>query len=112
MVAGTLRRTPPRYIESEDTWHLDFKVSLKAGARLGRAHGLLGQSLYWSPGAPAAVEGGDDLQYALADGLMGTAFKFNAFTGARRPAATTRALLASTGASRAAGTPAAVARGE
>ncbi|KAI8464934.1 MAG: hypothetical protein J3K34DRAFT_525791 [Monoraphidium minutum] len=101
------------YLESEDTWHLDFKVSLRAGARLGRTHGLLGQSLEWARGAPAVVEGGDDLQYALADGLLGTAFKFNAFTGARarRPAVGTRALRTTAGAARAAGTPAALARG-
>ncbi|KAI8466215.1 MAG: hypothetical protein J3K34DRAFT_472788 [Monoraphidium minutum] len=99
------------FIESEDTWHLDFKISLRSGARLDRMHGLLGQSMDWARGAPAVVEGGDDLQYVLADGLLGTAFKFNAFTGARRPATGTRAMLAVAGVARGAGTPAAVARG-
>ncbi|KAI8464128.1 MAG: hypothetical protein J3K34DRAFT_474580, partial [Monoraphidium minutum] len=69
------------------------------------------QSMDWARGAPAVVEGGDDLQYVLADGLLGTAFKFNAFTGARRPATGTRAMLAVAGVARGAGTPAAVARG-
>ncbi|KAI8464941.1 MAG: hypothetical protein J3K34DRAFT_396417 [Monoraphidium minutum] len=100
------------YLESEDTWHLDFKVSIRAGARLGRAHGLLGQSLEWGPDTPAVVEGGDDLQYALANGLLGTAFEFNAFTGARRTATSTKALRILAGAARAAGTPAAIARGK
>ncbi|KAI8465359.1 MAG: hypothetical protein J3K34DRAFT_525418 [Monoraphidium minutum] len=102
------------YIESEDTWHLDFRVTFKEGARLGRVHGLLGQSMYWAPAAPAAVEGGDDMLYALADGLLGTAFKFNAFSALKYShAADSRALQAEGGAApRTAGTPAAVALGD
>ncbi|KAI8465381.1 MAG: hypothetical protein J3K34DRAFT_525436 [Monoraphidium minutum] len=101
------------YIESEDTWHLDFRVTFKEGARLGRVHGLLGQSMYWAPAAPAAVEGGDDMLYALADGLLGTAFKFNAFSALKYSRASdSRALRAEGGAARrTAGTPAAVALG-
>lgn len=37
------------------------------------------QSLHWSADAPATVEGGDDLAYALADGLLGHDFKYNLF---------------------------------
>ncbi|KAI8472651.1 MAG: hypothetical protein J3K34DRAFT_502974 [Monoraphidium minutum] len=63
------------YIESEDTWHLDFKVALKGVSRM---HGILGQSLHWARGAPATKEG-TDLEYALPDGLLGTEFAYSRF---------------------------------
>ncbi|KAI8474668.1 MAG: hypothetical protein J3K34DRAFT_491743 [Monoraphidium minutum] len=104
--------TPPR--------HLDFRLELRPGNAITRMHGLLGtlqltqrpahpsplrQSLYWAPGAPAAVEGGDDLLYAVAGGLLGTDTRFGLFgktapaPGARRTlmAAATPAAAAAAG---------------
>ncbi|KAI8470532.1 MAG: hypothetical protein J3K34DRAFT_521313 [Monoraphidium minutum] len=66
------------YVESEDIWHMDFKVSLKKQGAAGKMHGILGQSLHWARGAPAAKEGGD-LDYVLPDGLLGTDFRYSRF---------------------------------
>ncbi|KAI8471274.1 MAG: hypothetical protein J3K34DRAFT_458401 [Monoraphidium minutum] len=74
MVIETPDSTWTWYLESEDTWHLDFKLSLKADNTISAMHGLLGQSLHWTPATKAAVEGGDDLAYIVADGLLGTDF--------------------------------------
>ncbi|KAI8468582.1 MAG: hypothetical protein J3K34DRAFT_470761 [Monoraphidium minutum] len=66
------------YVESEDIWHLDFKVTLKKQGTAGKMHGILGQSLHWARGAPASKEGGD-LDYVLPDGLLGTEFRYSRF---------------------------------
>ncbi|KAI8467100.1 MAG: hypothetical protein J3K34DRAFT_45379 [Monoraphidium minutum] len=111
MVIETPDSTWTWYLESEDTWHLDFKLSLKADNTISAMHGLLGQSLHWTPTTEAAVEGGDDLAYIVADGLLGTDFKYSLFD--KRAAPTHRALLISAPGAPplAAGTPAALARG-
>ncbi|KAI8466160.1 MAG: hypothetical protein J3K34DRAFT_434683 [Monoraphidium minutum] len=157
------------YLESEDTWHLDFKLSLKAGNGIKAMHGLLGcggaqkglgaaagvwggmgglayscahgiegapvlraasaakqpptagrphaprpapvrasrQSLHWKPTTKAVVEGGDDLAYIVADGLLGTEFKYSLFG---KPTSSNRRALMALPASAIvqAGTPAAV----
>ncbi|KAI8476991.1 MAG: hypothetical protein J3K34DRAFT_502887 [Monoraphidium minutum] len=109
MVIETPDSTWTWYLESEDTWHLDFKVALKAGNTINAMHDLLGQSLHWTPTTKAAVEGGDDLAYIVADGLLGTDFKYSLF-GKRATTPTRRALLRLPGTSLpAAGTPAALA---
>ncbi|KAI8469182.1 MAG: hypothetical protein J3K34DRAFT_522366 [Monoraphidium minutum] len=64
------------YLESEDITHLDFAVTIDNGASLPPMHGLLGQSLAWAAGAPAAIEG-SELEYAVEGGLLGTAFKYS-----------------------------------
>ncbi|KAI8466190.1 MAG: hypothetical protein J3K34DRAFT_68120 [Monoraphidium minutum] len=79
MVIETPDTTWTWYLESEDTWHLDFKVALKPGNTIKAMHGLLGQSLHWTPTTEAAVEGGDDLAYIVADGLLGADFKYSLF---------------------------------
>ncbi|KAI8465925.1 MAG: hypothetical protein J3K34DRAFT_524984 [Monoraphidium minutum] len=66
------------YIESEDTWHLDFSITLRPGHKIKRMHGLLGQTLHWDADQAADIEGGE-MAYALSDGLLGTAFKYNLF---------------------------------
>ncbi|KAI8470577.1 MAG: hypothetical protein J3K34DRAFT_521244 [Monoraphidium minutum] len=92
------------FLESEDTWHLDFKVQLRPGSTITRMHGLLGQSLHWAAGAPAAVEGGDDMLYAVKDGLLGTDTRFRLFGKEDRAAADgRRALKAAAAAPAAAG---------
>ncbi|KAI8473059.1 MAG: hypothetical protein J3K34DRAFT_519240 [Monoraphidium minutum] len=74
------------YLESEDVTHLDFAVTLLNGAAASEPmHGLLGQSLAWVADAPAVIEGAE-LEYAVEGGLLGTAFKYGAFTGVRRRA--------------------------
>lgn len=83
------------YLESEDIWHLDFKVALKNKGADYKWHGILGQSVYWAHGAAAEVEGGD-LDYVLPDGLLGTEFRYSRFGRDEAPAAkhgTARRLL-------------------
>ncbi|KAI8474249.1 MAG: hypothetical protein J3K34DRAFT_518375 [Monoraphidium minutum] len=94
------------YLETEDITHLDFAVALLPGkSAITAMHGLLGQSLGWARGAAAAVEGGDDMLYAVAGGdLLGAGFKYSLF--GKAPAATTdaprmRTVLAGAGAARA-----------
>jgi hypothetical protein len=70
------------YLESEDTWHLDFSVTLLSG-NIERLHGALGQTLHWTAENAGVVEGGD-MAYALNDGLLGKDFKYNLFTGEPR----------------------------
>ncbi|KAI8466157.1 MAG: hypothetical protein J3K34DRAFT_524762 [Monoraphidium minutum] len=108
MVIETPDSTWTWYLESEDTWHLDFKLGLKAGSSIKAMHGLLGQSLHWKPATKAVVEGGDDLAYIVSDGLLGTNFKYSLF--GKRATPTSRALLRlPTSAALEAGTPAALA---
>ncbi|KAI8465684.1 MAG: hypothetical protein J3K34DRAFT_525156 [Monoraphidium minutum] len=95
------------YLESEDTWHLNFKVTLKAGNRIRAMHGLLGQSLHWTPGTEPVVEGGDDLAYVVRDGLLGAEFKYSLF-GRRNTDDARRALKVSAHGGLAGGTPAAL----
>ena len=45
------------------------------------------QTLHWRHGAPAKVEGGDDLLYHIADGLLGHDFAYSQFGKAQRPRA-------------------------
>ncbi|KAI8473181.1 MAG: hypothetical protein J3K34DRAFT_391954 [Monoraphidium minutum] len=92
MVIVTPTTTWTWYIESEDTWHLDFKVEVNAPSAIKQMHGLLGQSLHWAASAPAAVEGGDDMLYVVADGLLGTDTKFGLF-GKPAPASGSRRAL-------------------
>ncbi|KAI8462494.1 MAG: hypothetical protein J3K34DRAFT_397716 [Monoraphidium minutum] len=81
------------YLESEDVTHLDFAVTLVSGAAAsGPMHGLLGQSLGWAAGAPAAIEG-EEMDYVIDAGLLGTDFPFSAFTGKRAPAPAPRRAL-------------------
>ncbi|KAI8470772.1 MAG: hypothetical protein J3K34DRAFT_521079 [Monoraphidium minutum] len=94
------------YLESEDTWHLDFKVGLKDTTAIKAMHGLLGQSLHWGPNGKAVVEG-HDLAYVVEGGLMGTDFKYSLF--GKRAAPARRALNAPEAGILLAGTPAAVA---
>ncbi|KAI8467540.1 MAG: hypothetical protein J3K34DRAFT_523627 [Monoraphidium minutum] len=67
------------FLESEDVTHLDFDISLFSSAiNAANTHGLLGQSLAWGPGVPAAIEG-HELEYVVQGGLLGTDFKFSRF---------------------------------
>ncbi|KAI8467054.1 MAG: hypothetical protein J3K34DRAFT_524055 [Monoraphidium minutum] len=111
MVVKTPDTTWTWYLESEDTWHLDFKVALNAGNAITRMHGLLGQTLHWARDSPAVLEGGDELRYAVRDGLLGSDFAFNLFgkAGGRAPAGSRRELTQATSAGLAAGSPAALA---
>ncbi|KAI8469607.1 MAG: hypothetical protein J3K34DRAFT_469869 [Monoraphidium minutum] len=111
MVVVTPATTWTWYLESEDTWHLDFKVAINVGSGIKQMHGLLGQSLHWDPSAPAAVEGSDDMLYVVPDGLLGTDTKFGLFG---KPAAAValgvrRALSAAAAGGLAAGSAAALA---
>ncbi|KAI8462222.1 MAG: hypothetical protein J3K34DRAFT_463038 [Monoraphidium minutum] len=79
MVIATPAMQITVYLETEDITHMDFAVSL-VKRRITAMHGMLGQSLHWAPGAPAAVEGDDDMLYAVAGGdLLGADFKYNLF---------------------------------
>ncbi|KAI8473759.1 MAG: hypothetical protein J3K34DRAFT_165003 [Monoraphidium minutum] len=72
------------YLESEDTTHLDLKIST-LGRDIIDMHGVLGQSLAWPRAAPALMDG-TDLEFAVEGGLLsdgGAAYKFNRFTGHR-----------------------------
>ncbi|KAI8472252.1 MAG: hypothetical protein J3K34DRAFT_457897 [Monoraphidium minutum] len=94
------------YAESEDTWHLDLRVGLTVANKVQRMHGLLGQTLHWDEATPAAVEGGDDLRYAVQGGdLLSADFAYSQFGKAASPAAKLRRALSSGAA------PAAAARG-
>ncbi|KAI8477248.1 MAG: hypothetical protein J3K34DRAFT_515912 [Monoraphidium minutum] len=64
-------------VEAGDIYHLNFEVSISS-RKVTALHGLLGQSLAWGAGAPAALEG-SDLDYAVEGGLLGTAFKYSAW---------------------------------
>ncbi|KAI8465957.1 MAG: hypothetical protein J3K34DRAFT_486218 [Monoraphidium minutum] len=72
------------FLESEDTWHLDFTLELRRAPNAIALHGLLGQSLRWARGAPAALEGGDEMLYAVPEGgLLGyESYEFNLYGGA------------------------------
>ncbi|KAI8475728.1 MAG: hypothetical protein J3K34DRAFT_28891 [Monoraphidium minutum] len=85
------------YLETEDVTHLDFAVDLLPSKDpITGMHGLLGQSLSWARGAPAAVEGGDDMLYVVADGdLLGAGFKYSLFGKAAAATRNHRSLLAS-----------------
>ncbi|KAI8468668.1 MAG: hypothetical protein J3K34DRAFT_477443 [Monoraphidium minutum] len=73
--------------------HLDFKLVTRSTA-VRDMHGVLGQTWAWARGAPAAIEG-DELDYALRDGLLGTDFKYSCFEAAGEThGAPTRRLLA------------------
>lgn len=64
------------------------------------------QSLHWGKSTAVQIEG-DELDYAIKDGLLGTSFTYNLFTGAEREAAPTprlRLLLFQASLARVAGT--------
>ncbi|KAI8471956.1 MAG: hypothetical protein J3K34DRAFT_504980 [Monoraphidium minutum] len=89
------------YLESEDVTHLDFEIALIGAAIAdGDAHGLLGQSLGWAPGAQAALQG-HEMDYVVegAGGLLATAFKYSRFEGAAagKPPASVRRMFMATG---------------
>ncbi|KAI8463101.1 MAG: hypothetical protein J3K34DRAFT_157700 [Monoraphidium minutum] len=87
MVIATPAMQITVYLETEDIIHLDFAVSL-VKRRITAMHGMLGQSLHWARGAPAAVEGDDDMLYAVAGGeLLGADFKYSLFGNAAAAAA-------------------------
>ncbi|KAI8469175.1 MAG: hypothetical protein J3K34DRAFT_287962 [Monoraphidium minutum] len=88
LVVTTPQMQVTLYLESEDITHLDFAVTLYNGAASPPMHGLLGQSLYWVAGAPAAIEGSE---LVVEGGLLGTAFKYSTFTDEALPAAAPRA---------------------
>ncbi|KAI8467584.1 MAG: hypothetical protein J3K34DRAFT_481068, partial [Monoraphidium minutum] len=70
------------FLESEDVTHLDFEITLFSSAiTAANTHGLLGQSLAWAPGAPAAIEG-HELDYVVQGGLLATRFRHNRFEDA------------------------------
>ncbi|KAI8463858.1 MAG: hypothetical protein J3K34DRAFT_134260 [Monoraphidium minutum] len=80
------------YLESEDTTHLDFAITMLDNG-ITDMHGVLGQSVAWPRAGPALMEG-SDLDYVVEGGLLadgGKDYAFNRFTGRR--AAATRALL-------------------
>ncbi|KAI8470596.1 MAG: hypothetical protein J3K34DRAFT_458806 [Monoraphidium minutum] len=86
LVASTPDIQLTLYLESDDIWHFDFTVVITSD-RICDMHGMLGQSMHWEAGAPARVEGGSDLLYAIEDGLAGTRFKFSRFGVSASPVA-------------------------
>ncbi|KAI8477512.1 MAG: hypothetical protein J3K34DRAFT_477042 [Monoraphidium minutum] len=71
------------FLETEDITHLDFAVALTGASAGATMHGVLGQSLAWPADSKAAFEG-TDMDYVVEGGLLGTKFKFGAFTGVAR----------------------------
>lgn len=69
-------------------------------AAIKNVHGILGQSLSWPAQGPGGKIEGDEMDYVVPDGLLGTAFKYSTFTAGKpdaissdRPVTTTRRLL-------------------
>ncbi|KAI8464840.1 MAG: hypothetical protein J3K34DRAFT_102910 [Monoraphidium minutum] len=79
-------------LEAGDIYHLNFQITIISGD-IKPLHGLLGQSIAWAGRTASAVEG-DDLDYAVNGGLLGSAFRFSAWgKRAERAASNLRATL-------------------